>query len=237
MKTALVFGGARGIGRAMVRKLAADGWRLAFSYHNSKEEAAGLAKETGAFPIHADLSNDEEAQALAGLAIHHLGHLDAAVFNAGVSLSGLAQDLALSDWDALFAVNLRGAFIAAQPVIRHMVGNQSGALLFISSMWGLRGAACEAAYASSKAGLIGLAQSLALELGPSGIRVNTLAPGAIETDMLNEYTADEKADLARRSLLGRLGQAEEVANAAAFLLSGRASYITGQVLSVDGGFL
>lgn len=237
MKTVLVAGGARGIGRAMVETLAKEGWRVAFSYCASSKEAETLADSLGALPLRADLRDPVEAQALAGQAISRLGHLDAAVFNAGISHTALAQDTRLEDWDAVFAVNLRGLFLAAQPVIAHLVGRQSGSLLFVSSMWGLRGAACESAYAASKAGLIGLANSLALELGPSHIRVNTLAPGAIDTDMLREYTPDEKADLARRSLLSRLGRAEEVARAAAFLLGDRASYITGQVLGVDGGFL
>lgn len=237
MQTAVVSGGSKGIGAAIVRQLASDGWRVAFSYCQSAEAAHALARETGALAIRADVRQEEAAQALCDQALQALGHLDAAVFNAGVSHTGLLQELSVQDWDQVFAVNLRGAFLAAKPVIRHLVSRGQGSLLFMSSMWGLRGASCEAAYAASKAGLIGLGQSLAQELGPSGIRVNCLAPGAIQTDMLLEYSREELAALAGRSVLRRLGQPEEVAKAAVFLLGGQAAYITGQTLSVDGGFV
>lgn len=237
MKTSLVTGGSRGIGKAIVQHLSQTGWQVVFSYCHSQDAAMSLAKQTGAYAIRADLRKEDQAQALAEQAIRVLGHLDSAVFNAGISISGLLQDMSATQWDEVFSVNLRGAFLTARPVISHMVSRKTGSLLLISSIWGLRGASCEASYAASKAGLIGLAASLAQELGPCGIRVNSLAPGAIATDMLNEYTADERNALAERCLLKRLGAPEEVAKAAAFLLSQEASYITGQTLSVDGGFI
>lgn len=237
MRTALVTGGAVGIGAAMVKKLVADGWQVAFSYRNSQAQARQLAEDTGALAFQADMLEQAQAKALVDTAITALGHIDALVLNAGIALWGLCQDLSQAEWDQVNNTNLRGAFFAAQATIPHLVGRQSGSLLFVSSIWGQRGAACEAAYAASKAGLIGLGQSLAQELGPSGIRVNCLAPGVIDTRMLDGFTAEELAALSARTCLGRIGKADEVAKVAAFLLGKGASYITGQTILVDGGFV
>ena len=237
MKTVFITGGSRGIGAEMVRTLAAKGWQVAFSYHHAKEQALALQKQTGAIALAGDISQEEQASTLIQEALRQLKHLDAVVFNAGISYSGLLSEMSIPAWDLVMDTNLRGAFIMLRQIIPHMVSRQEGKLLFISSMWGQRGASCEAAYAASKAGLIAYACSLALELGPSGIRVNCLAPGVIKTAMLDGYAQTELDALAEQTPLGRLGTPEEVAAAAWFLCSDDASFITGQTLAVDGGFL
>lgn len=235
-KTALVTGGARGIGKAIVEELTRKGYAAAFSYLNSEKEAQTLVQETGAIAIRADLREEEQVNKLIRSAVSSLGHLDQVVMNAGISSWGLTQDMSVRDWDEVMNVNLRGAFLTARAAIPHLLSRKKGSLLFVSSIWGIHGAACEAAYSSSKAGLIALTQALAAELGPSSIRVNAIAPGVIKTDMLNGFSQAELDDLAERCPLGRIGKPEEAAKAACFLLSNQASYITGQVLAVDGGF-
>jgi len=237
MKTALVTGGSRGIGRAIVTRFAKENWRVAFGYHSSQEAARALADETGTIALPGDLADEQQAERFLAEAIQQLCHVDALIINAGVSHTGLLTDMDTAQWDHLMHTNLRAAFLCARAVLPHMQRQGAGSIVMVSSIWGLRGAACEAAYSASKAGLIGLCQALAREAGPCGIRVNALAPGVIDTDMLSGYTPDELNELRRATPLGRLGTPQDVAAAAYFLCSDEASFITGQVLAVDGGYL
>lgn len=237
MQTVLITGGSRGIGEAMVRLFSEKGWRVAFTYLNSEEKARALSRETGALALRCDAKSEAETEAMAAETLKQFRHLDTLICNAGVSYTGLLQDMTAAQWDDLFAVNVRGAFLAARAFLPGMISRQSGSVLYISSMWGQVGASCEAAYSACKAALIGLGKALAKEAGPSGVRVNILCPGVIQTDMLREYSKEELLALADDTPLSRLGTPEDVARAALFLSSGEASFITGQVLGVNGGFV
>lgn len=235
MKTVLITGGSRGIGAALVRRFCREGWQVAFSCFESMGAARALAEETGALALQADLRDEAQTLQMMQAALKYLSHLDALIINAGSAWSGLMSEMTTADYDALMALNLRGAFLCAREAIPALRARGSGSIVFISSIHGLEGAACEAAYSASKAGLIALAQALAGELGPSGIRVNCLAPGVIDTDMMAGLSGDEKEALRGRTPLGRLGRPDDVAAAALFLCGADAGFITGQVLRVDGG--
>ena len=238
-RCALVTGASRGIGRAVAAALAREGWPVCVNYRERRDAAGRLVSELraqghAAMAFQADVADRGAVEAMVRAAAEELGPVELLVNNAGVSRQGLFQDLDDAGWDRLLAVNLTGPRNAALP---HMLGEKRGCIVNISSMWGLRGASCEAAYAATKAGLIGLTRSLALELAPSGIRVNCVAPGCIETDMVRVLGEETRAMLAEETPLGRLGRPEDVAEAVAFLASDRAAFITGQVLTADGGFI
>ena len=237
MNTVLITGGSRGIGEAMVRLYADQGWRVAFTYLNSDEKAQSLSRESGALALRCDAKSEAETSVMAEQVLRQFGHLDALICNAGISYTGLLQDMIVSQWDELFAVHVRGAFLATRAFLPGMISRQNGSILYVSSMWGQVGASCEAAYSACKAALIGLGKALAKEAGPSGVRVNCLCPGGIQTDMLREYSQEDLRILADDTPLCRLGTPQDVARAAFFLSSQDASFITGQVLGVNGGFV
>ena len=237
MKTVLITGGSRGIGEAMVRLYVDQGWRVAFTYLTSDEKAQTLSRESSALALRCDAKSEADTAAMAEQVVRQFGHLDALICNAGISYTGLLQDMTVSAWDELFAVHVRGAFLATRAFLPGMISRQSGSILYVSSMWGQVGASCEAAYSACKAALIGLSKALAKEAGPSGVRVNCLCPGVIQTDMLREYSQEDLRILADDTPLCRLGTPQDVARAAFFLSSQDASFITGQVLGVNGGFV
>ena len=241
-QTALVTGSSRGIGRAIAVELAREGWAVCVNYLEHREAAEDLvrllrAEGWEAIAVRADVSDRDAGEALVRTAQAELGPIELLVNNAGISYQGLFQDTSNEIWDRTLAVNLTGARNAAQAVLPHMLSEKRGCIVNISSMWGLRGASCEVAYACSKAAIIGLTRSLALELAPSGIRVNCVAPGCIETDMVRVLGEETRAMLVEETPLGRLGTPEDIAHAVAFFASEKASFLTGQVLTADGGFI
>ena len=241
-QTALVTGSSRGIGRAIAVELAREGWAVCVNYLEHREAAEDLvrllrAEGWEAIAVRADVSDRDAVEAMVRTAQAELGPIELLVNNAGISYQGLFQDTSNGIWDRTLAVNLTGARNAAQAVLPHMLSEKRGCIVNISSMWGLRGASCEVAYACSKAAIIGLTRSLALELAPSGIRVNCVAPGCIETDMVRVLGEETRAMLVEETPLGRLGTPEDIAHAVAFFASEKASFLTGQVLTADGGFI
>ena len=231
MPVSVVTGGSRGIGAATVTHLAALGHRVYFFYNQSAEAAAALAAKTGATPIRCNVA---DIQAVAA-AFRQIGHVDNLVCNAGIWKGGLVQDISETDWDRLFDVNVKGVYNCIKAALPSFLNHHSGSIVTVSSMWGQVGASCESAYAATKGAVIALTKSLAKELGPSGIRVNCVAPGVILTDMCAGYSEEDLQALANETPLGRNGQPEDVAKAIAFLLE--AEFITGHMLNVDGGFV
>ena len=229
MRSVLITGASGGIGRATARLFAKQGYAVAVHYHRSRETAESLVREleaagANAIPVGADVSNDREVE------------ISVFIHNAGTASQKLLTDLPPEEWRALMGVHLDGAYYGCRHVIPGMVRRKRGKILFVSSMWGVTGASCEAAYSAAKAGLIGLTKALAKELGPSSIQVNCVAPGVIDTAMCAGLDEAVRRSLAEETPLGRLGTPEDVAAALCFLASDEAGFITGQVLGVDGGF-
>ena len=241
--TVLITGASRGIGAATARLFAQEGWDVAVNFNFSQCEAERLVhelRELGrkAVPIQADVSVPEEAARMVREAEAALGALDALVCNAGIALpQQLLTDTTDEQWHTLLSTDLDGVFYTLRAAVPGMVRQKRGAIVTVSSMWGVTGGSCEVPYSAAKAGVIGLTKSLAKELGPSQLRVNCVAPGAVDTDMNGHLSAEDLAVLGEETPLGRMGTPEEIAQAVYFLATERASFITGQVLRVDGGMV
>ena len=237
MKTVLITGGSRGIGRAMVELFSKEGYSVAFTYKNSENEAKSLAEVTGALAIRADSASEEDVLRAVKLAEEHLGGIGCLINNAGVSSFSLFTDLTFEDWNRCISVNLNGPFLYSKAVIPGMVHRKSGSIINISSMWGIVGSSCEVHYSTTKAALIGMTKALAKELGPSGIRVNAIAPGVIATDMNRALGEEDIAALKDETPLMKIGSPMDVAKAALFLAGDGADFITGDVMNISGGYV
>lgn len=231
MRTVVVTGGSRGIGAAIVARFAARGDRVYFLYEKNHQAAKAVSEKTGAIAICCDVSNGEQVKA----AFARIPEVDILVCNAGICWYGLLSSMEEGDWDRLFAVNVKGIYHCVRAAMPAFLRTHRGSVVTVSSMWGQVGASCEAAYSATKGAVIALTKALAQELGPSGIRVNCVAPGVILTDMCANVGADVLEGLAQEAALGRNGTPADVAQAVEALAE--AEFVTGQVLGVSGGFV
>lgn len=241
-QTVLITGASRGIGAATARHFAQQGWNVVIGYNRSEKEAKALereinAKEPLALALRADVADSGEVRELVELACGRFGRIDALVNNAGIAAQSTLLDTTEEQWDEIFDTDVKGMYHCARAVLPGMIDRRQGSIVNVSSIWGITGASCEVAYSAAKAAVIGFTKALAKELGPSGIRVNCVAPGVIGTDMMNGFDAEAVRDLCDQTALGRIGTPEDVAHSIFFFTSQPASFITGQVLSQNGGFL
>ena len=241
MSTVWITGASGGVGSAAARLFAQNGYDVAVGYCRGKDRAEALCEELCTFgvrakPVCADVSDADAVAAAHEAIVGALGNVDVLVNNAGIAQQKLFTDITENEWRRMFAVHVDGAFRCTQAVLPHMIHEKRGKIVNVSSVWGLRGASCEVHYAAAKAALIGLTRSLARELGPSGICVNCVSPGVIDTPMNAAHSAETMRALSDETPLMRIGTPEEAAQAIFFLASPSADFITGQVLCADGGF-
>lgn len=241
MKTVVVTGASKGIGRAVAKEFANNGYNVVICYNKSVSDAQQLLNEvsqtTRAIAVKVDVSNEDDVKNMVEITKKTFGNIDVLVNCAGVSDTRLLIDSTKDDYDFVFDTNMRGTYNTCKLVGREMLSNQSGKIINISSIWGLRGGSCESVYSASKGAIIAFTKALAKELGPNGINVNVVAPGFIQTDMTKNVTEEIRQEIMDNSALGRLGTPEDVAGVVSFLASEKSEFITGQVISVDGGWL
>ena len=239
MKTVIVTGGSRGIGAAAVKELAKD-YNVVLNYNNSEEAAINIQNELKEQGINieifkADVSKREEVKELVQFTLDKFKNIDVLVNNAGISQEKPFVDITDEDWKKMIQVNLNSVFYCSQEVLENMIHNKKGCIINISSIWGITGGSCEVHYSVTKAGIDGITKALAKELGPSNIRVNSIAPGIITTDMSLDYTEEEIREINNQIPLGRFGEPKDIAKCARWLIED--NYTTGQVISPNGGWV
>ena len=241
-KTVLITGASRGIGAAAAREFARAGWAVAVNYCRSEDRAHALVEELRreghtALMVRADVSDRTQVGEMVDNVLEKFCQLDTLVCNAGVGLTGMFCDMTQEQWRRLFAVNVEGTIHCIQAVLPHMVHRKAGKIITLSSMWGVTGGSCEAGYSATKGAVIALTRALAKELGPSGITVNCVAPGVVDTEMNGNLGPQDLAALAEETPLGRIGTPEEVARVLLFLAGEGGDFLTGQVLQPNGGLV
>lgn len=241
-KTAIITGSSSGIGAAAAIEFAKSDYNVVINYNNSKEKALKILEKVRALgclsiAVKADVSKFEESKILIEKCVEQFGGVDVLVNNAGISEFKLFTDITESDWSKMIQTNLSSVFYCSKFAVKEMLKKHTGKIINISSMWGIAGASCEVHYSAAKAGMIGFTKALAKELGPSGINVNCVAPGVIDTQMNGSLSKEDMADLINDTPCGRIGTPEEIAKLILFLASDESSFITGQVISSNGGFL
>ena len=239
-KVIVVTGGSRGIGAEIVKKLARDNYRVILNYNKSKNEAKKVKEDLQKNNINieifkADVSKREEVKGLIDFAINKFGKIDVLINNAGISQAKLFTDLTDEDWNNMIQTNLTSAFYCTQEAIKNMISRKEGLIINISSIWGVTGSSCEVHYSVAKAGIDGMTKALAKEVGPSNIRVNSIAPGIIDTDMNKAYTDEEIKDIIEDIPLNKIGKKVDIARCVEWLIEDE--YTTGQVISINGGWL
>ncbi len=241
-QTVLVTGASRGIGRDVARLFALRGFKVAVNYNKNRTAAEDMLEELRrsgceALLVQADVSQEEQVRLMLQQVNKSFGDVDILVNNAGIAKQQLFSDIAPAEWDRMFEINVKGMYLCAREVLPAMIRNRKGKIVNISSIWGMTGASCEVLYSSTKAAVIGMTKALAKELGPSGIQVNCVAPGVIDTDMNSDLDEAAIQDLKEQTPLGVIGKGTDVAEIVYFLSSDKSDFITGQVISPNGGFL
>lgn len=241
-KTVLITGASKGIGANLAIRFAEQGYNVVMNYNSSVQSAIILQKSLSdsgynVIAFKANVKNRLDVDLMVKEAVYRFGTIDILINNAGVAHQSLLTDMSEQDWNHVIGVNLNGTFNCTQAVLPYMINQKSGTIINISSMWGEVGSSCEVAYSAAKAGVIGFTKALAKEVGPSGITVNCITPGLIDTSMNHDMTIEDTTAIIDATPMGRIGTTNDIAAAALFLASDEAGYITGQVLGVNGGFV